>query len=684
MRVYELAKQINMSNKELLERFRSLGFEVKSHSSSVDDGAIRALYDSLDEDKGSSQDKGGAAKKPAAKAKSESAESKPEKAPEKKPKMDARAIALQKIQEAKLKRQRAHREALEAEKQKPAAPEEPATEASSEDLKPQEIDLSGAPHVKTGEKPVAEQSPKPKPEAAPAQPKVEAKKPAQAPQPAKPPQAPRQERKPEPKPQQQRRNKPIPDLRNRTVELEQLPSLPKRTPPRHERQQRDKDKPLDLTVPPSIEVMKMKPSRKPTKRQKEEDERNRKKGLKTSKQQGEKKIRPGRFLNIDSIEETVGAKEGKRAVRPRSKVLSGVKELKEEAVAPKPQMPKAIKIYGDITLGELAEKLNIQATDLIAKAMELGEMLNINKLVSTDLIELLASEFEVEIEVVPENDETDVEKYLVTDEKEEELKSRPPVVTIMGHVDHGKTTLLDTIRKTNVAEGEFGGITQHIGAYHVETDRGEIVFLDTPGHEAFTAMRARGASVTDIVILIVAADDSLMPQTIEAINHSRAAKVPIIVAINKVDLPAANVQKVRNDLMQHSLISEDLGGDTIICEVSAKRGDGIDHLLEMVLLQAEVMELKANPKGLAQGIVIESEIDPQRGTSATILIKRGTLKQGAPFVCGDVSGRVRLMRDDLNKEVEEATPSHPVEILGLDGCPQVGEMFIELESEREA
>jgi len=254
----------------------------------------------------------------------------------------------------------------------------------------------------------------------------------------------------------------------------------------------------------------------------------------------------------------------------------------------------------------------------------------------------------------------------------------------MGHVDHGKTRLLDTIRKTNVAEAEFGGITQHIGAYHVETERGEVVFLDTPGHAAFTAMRARGASVTDIVVLVVAADDGLMPQTAEAINHARAAGVPIIVAINKVDLPSANVQKVRNDLMQHSLVGEDLGGDTIICEISAKTGQGIDSLLEMILLQAEIMELQADHNARPTGVVIESEIDRQRGSAATVLVEEGVLRVGDPFVCGDVSGRVRLMLDDLGRPVEEALPAFPVEILGLDGCPQVGEMFVVLDNERQA
>ncbi|NQU44777.1 translation initiation factor IF-2, partial [bacterium] len=379
--------------------------------------------------------------------------------------------------------------------------------------------------------------------------------------------------------------------------------------------------------------------------------------------------------------------EAKRGIRPRASILSGgEKDFRPHHSRQMPVLPKIVQIHGDVTLGEFAQKLGIPAADVIIKAMELGEMLTMNKLLTTDMCELLAAEFQVQVEVIPENDAFDV-KDIIGENVEidpAKLRPRPPVVTIMGHVAHGKTTLLDTIRKANVAEGEYGGITQHIGAYHVETDRGEVIFLDTPGHEAFTAMRARGAQITDIVILIVAADDSLMPQTIEAINHSRAANVPIIVAINKIDLPGANVQKTRNDLMQYSLFSEDLGGDTIICEVSAKAGTGIDHLLEMVLLQAEIMELKADPEARPQGVIIESEIDPQRGINATVLIQEGTLRAGDPFVCGDVSGRIRMMINERGEQVDEALPAHPVEILGLSGCPQVGEHFLVVENERQA
>ncbi|TAN62151.1 translation initiation factor IF-2, partial [bacterium] len=262
-----------------------------------------------------------------------------------------------------------------------------------------------------------------------------------------------------------------------------------------------------------------------------------------------------------------------------------------------------------------------------------------------------------------------------------ELAPRAPVVTVMGHVDHGKTSLLDAIRKTNVAGDEAGGITQHIGAYHVHLDKGDVTFLDTPGHEAFTAMRARGAKATDIVVLVVAADDGVMPQTIEAINHARAANVPIIVAINKVDLPQADSTRVKNELSGHGLQSEDWGGDTIFVEVSAKKGLHIKELLEMILLQAEVLELKASPSATARGLIVEAKLDKGRGPVATVLIQNGTLKVGDPFVTGMHSGRVRAMISDWGKRIEEAGPSMPIEILGLSGVPQAGDAFVVVKDE---
>lgn len=344
--------------------------------------------------------------------------------------------------------------------------------------------------------------------------------------------------------------------------------------------------------------------------------------------------------------------------------------------------PRQVTIEGPITVAQFAEKVGVPATEIIRKVLvDVGEALTMNAILKEELIELVAPDYNVELTIIPVGDEYDVEEYLADDDPAK-MQRRPPVVTIMGHVDHGKTSLLDYIRKSKVASGEFGGITQHIGAYHVSTAKGDIVFLDTPGHEAFTSMRARGAGVTDLVILVVAADDGFMPQTIEAANHAKAAEVPIVVAINKVDLPAADPARVKQEALQYNLIPEELGGDTIFVEISAKKGTNVDSLLEMVALQAEILDLKAAPDRSAQGIIIESHVDPNRGAVATVLVQRGTLRVGDHFVTGNISGRVRAMNNDLGKAIKSAGPSHPAEILGLTGSPSAGEMFVVVPDEQ--
>lgn len=350
--------------------------------------------------------------------------------------------------------------------------------------------------------------------------------------------------------------------------------------------------------------------------------------------------------------------------------------------APPPQ-PKAKKLVVDqvLTVGQFAEKLGVPAGEVIRKILLLGERLTVTQDMTPELMELIAADFGVELEFILDTDEYDIAKYLPEDNPAN-MKRRPPVVTIMGHVDHGKTTLLDRIRKSNIVEGEFGGITQHIGAYHVSTPRGDIVFLDTPGHEAFTSMRARGASVTDIVVLVVAADDGFQPQTVEAIHHAQAAKVPILVAVNKIDLPGADPARIRQEALQYSLVPEELGGDTIFVEISAKHGKNIDQLLEMLALQAEILDLKADPTCNAVGTIIESHVDPQRGAVATVLVQKGTLRLGDAFVVGDISGRVRAMVDDRGRQIKEAGPSFPAEIIGLDGAPAAGETFVVVPDER--
>ncbi|WP_243386904.1 translation initiation factor IF-2 [Bacillus kexueae] len=358
-------------------------------------------------------------------------------------------------------------------------------------------------------------------------------------------------------------------------------------------------------------------------------------------------------------------------------------QAQQPKVAAKKELPEKITFTDSLTVGELAEKLGKEPSEIIKKLMMLGVMATINQDLDKDTIELIASEYGVEVEEEIVFDVTEFEKYEVEDD-EENLEIRPPIVTIMGHVDHGKTTLLDSIRKTKVVEGEAGGITQHIGAYQVEVNNKKITFLDTPGHAAFTTMRARGAQVTDITILVVASDDGVMPQTIEAINHAKAAEVPIIVAVNKMDKPTANPDRVMQELTEHGLIPEDWGGDTIFVPISALKGDGIDDLLEMVLLVSEVEELKANPNRLATGTVVEAELDKGRGPVATLLVQNGTLKVGDPIVVGNTYGRVRAMVNDIGRRVKVAGPSTPVEITGLNDVPLAGDRFMVFDDEKKA
>ncbi|MFP4636937.1 MAG: translation initiation factor IF-2 [Spirochaetaceae bacterium] len=357
-------------------------------------------------------------------------------------------------------------------------------------------------------------------------------------------------------------------------------------------------------------------------------------------------------------------------------------QYKQKRRVPKASaVPKEIDIMEVVTVSELARKMNLKASDLISKLMSMGMMVTINQQIDAETAELLASEYGCKVNIVSLYDETVIESEK---DSEERLRSRPPVVTIMGHVDHGKTKLLDAIRTTDVVGGEFGGITQHIGAYQVTIENGKITFLDTPGHEAFTLMRARGAQITDIVVLVVAADDGVMPQTKEAIDHAKEAGVPIIVAVNKVDLPDANVDRVKQQLSDLELMPEEWGGNTLFVEVSALKREGIDSLLETVLLQAEVLELSADYDVKAEGTIIESRIDPGRGTVATVLVQRGTLQVGDNFVSGIYPGRIRAMFDDRGEKVDRAEPSSPVEILGLTGVPKAGDPFQVTESEKVA
>ncbi len=420
-------------------------------------------------------------------------------------------------------------------------------------------------------------------------------------------------------------------------------------------------------------------------------------GARSKKLKQVKKKKERRKIDTEADSAHVSAKHRKKEIYERADLYQGrpvrsragkgtkSKDAGKKSGHTEITVPRAIKrrlkVQGNVTVAELARAMGVKAAELIKKLMMMGTMVTINQELDIETASLIADEYGYELE-----QESFEEKGLIpdTEDAEENLKPRPPVVTIMGHVDHGKTSLLDYIRKSNITEGEFGGITQHIGAYYVESEDGNIVFLDTPGHEAFTAMRARGAKVTDLIVLVVAADDGVMPQTKEAVNHARAAGIPIVVAVNKIDKSEADPDKVKRELAELDLIPEDWGGDTIFGHISAKTGEGVEEFLSLILLQAEILELKANPDRPARGNIIEAKLDRSRGPLATVLISNGTLKQGDYFVCGEHYGRVRAMQDYKGRRMGSAGPSVPVEITGISGVPLAGDEFAAVPDEKTA
>ncbi len=441
---------------------------------------------------------------------------------------------------------------------------------------------------------------------------------------------------------------------------------PKRTQPKTKTKTKPKTEVSSQSVRDSIEKALRKrkdeaSSPEPPSRRK----RTRKKKKKVDQQEVERQLK-----------QTMAELSGGSTKKRRKKSGSDTEEDGTETL-----VQEVLKLTEFITVQELAEKLDVKAQELIAKLFMLGIMTTINQRLEKENIQLLAEEFGREVEFLAEFGDEVLE---IEAAPESELTARPPVVTVMGHVDHGKTSLLDSIRKTNVIAGEAGGITQHIGAYKVETAGGPVTFLDTPGHAAFSAMRARGAQVTDIVILIVAADDRVMPQTIEAINHAKAAEVPIVVAINKIDLPAAKPDQVKQELLQHNIMVEEYGGDVQCAEISAKAGIGVDHLLELIHLQSEVLELTASAEGPARGVVVEAKKDPGRGVLFTVLIDRGTLHMGDTFLVGMQDGKVRAIMDERGNKIQEVKPGEPCEILGGNDVPESGDRFYVMDSEREA
>ena len=404
-------------------------------------------------------------------------------------------------------------------------------------------------------------------------------------------------------------------------------------------------------------------------------------GFKGSLAQGSSNVIPPMMQNRMSTKKTFKGKKQVYNRKDEEQYDDNLFETKKKSITPAAVVPKSIEIMETVSVSDLARKMNLKANEVIAKLMAMGMMVTITQSIDSDTATLLASEYGCEVKLISLYDETVIEG---DKDIEENMLPRPPIVTVMGHVDHGKTKTLDAIRKSHVAEGEAGGITQSIGAYSVKTDKGSITFLDTPGHEAFTMIRARGAQVTDIVVLVVAADDGVMPQTLEAISHAKDAKVPIIVAVNKCDKPEANPDRVKTQLSEHGLTPEEWGGDTQYVHISALKGEGIDDLLDAILLQAEMLELKATYECRAEGKILESRIDQGRGVVSTVIIQKGSLQQGDPFVAGIFQGHVRAMFDDCGKRIQKAGPSTPVEVLGMAEMPNAGDPFQVTETEREA
>lgn len=647
-RVHELAKELGMENKDLIAHLERLGITVKSHASTLEDHEIERIREDLQ------------AKTP-------------------------RQIVEERIKTTVIRRRavRAPLEETSAEELHEEKEEPPAEEKAAPETEADHETASAAPEFSDVKKTTQEE-----PQAAHAQ-LADVKKPILPDEASRPgiaegpaePSAEAASSEPvavsEPAPSQP---VVIP------VKVKKPPIIIPVKPPMMSRHKivkpEEKDVPAKPVSAKAGERMAVPPADKAIKR---DFEKPKKKGKGPVEVfiEGEKDV-SRRKVTDKKVDKKISKEEDDREVVftkwREEKKFAPVKMKKTEITVPK-AIKRRVRIGETITTGELAKRMGVKVGDVINKLMGMGVMATINQSIDFDIATLVASEFSFQVEKA---EVEFAETMLKPDIAEANLKPRAPIVTIMGHVDHGKTSLLDAIRQTNVIDGEAGGITQAIGAYHVHINDRDIVFLDTPGHEAFTAMRARGAQVTDIVVLVVAADDGVMDQTVEAINHSKVAGVPIIVAINKIDKPGADPEKIKQALTEHGLLSEQWGGDTIFCEVSAKKKMGIEELLEMILLQADVLELKADPSLSARGVIVEAKLDRGRGPVATVLIQQGTLREGDAFVSKTEFGRVRAMMNDQGQRVKEAGPAMPVEVIGFSSVPQTGGEFVCVEDERKA
>ncbi|MCU0531013.1 MAG: translation initiation factor IF-2 [Syntrophales bacterium] len=627
VRVYELAKEFGIENKEFIAKLKTLGIAVKSHSSTLEDSEVERVRHEF-----------------ASKGEKE---------------------VVEKRVKSTVIRRRAVRlpaeEAAEAEEAAaPEAPAEPAETVEKEEKVPGEEEVEkaeGAEKAAAPEKPAEPRAEEPAAAAPPAAEKAPAK-----PEPPPKPDLSRQAqiiRRPDPS---ERRETPRPPATMAPQTQIRKPAGPAPVQPRGQgappagADARGAAPGADKKGKKAVEVvMDSVAAKKKT----------------MIKQVIDKKDKRVRLREVEEEESPRWKGDRKAAV---------VRMKKTEITTPK-AIKRRIRISEAIRVGELAKQMGVRASDVINKLLGLGMMVTINQSIDVDAATLIAAEFGYQVEAVTAEYDELLQR---TEAEPRNLKPRAPVVTVMGHVDHGKTSLLDAIRETNVIEGEAGGITQAIGAYHVHVKDRDIVFLDTPGHEAFTAMRARGAKVTDIVVLVVAADDGVMEQTVEAINHSRSAGVPIIVAVNKIDKPNATPDRIKQELAQHNLMSEEWGGDALFADISAKKKIGIENLLELILLQADVLELKADPDRPARGIIIEAKLDKGRGPVATVLIQEGTLHEGDAFSAKTEYGRVRAMINDQGQRVKEAGPAMPVEVIGFSSVPQAGSEFIGVEDEKKA
>jgi translation initiation factor IF-2 len=625
LRVYELAKELDIPNTDLLERIDSLGIQVKGHMSSLDEEQAQLVRDTVT----------GRSKQ---------------------------LIEEKRVRRGVIRRRRkivkaeptAEEKELEAETLPPV--EEPAEEVVEAELPPVAVEEE-APEVEP-EKPE-----KVEPEAEVAKKKKPAKKVEEK---AKKVKKPRKRVK-----------------REAAAKIIKLPERvpedvpePKKAEPKIEESMEAVEKVVEPAAPPP--EPEDKPRKKPGKPR-------RKKGKRARAEEEEEQLMrklPSRRKEVVTGDDLYARRRGPgRMMKGRKAARAVAKDIKQTEITIPKAAKRKVKLEEAITVANLAKSMGVKAREVIAKLMELGLMATVNQAIDFDTASLVATEFDYEAEKTGFEEAAIIE---AAPDKEKDLKPRPPVVTIMGHVDHGKTSLLDAVRQTKVTEGEAGGITQHIGAYNVKLDGGQVVFLDTPGHEAFTAMRARGARVTDLVVLVVAADDGVMQQTVEAINHAQAADIPILVAVNKIDKENADPDRVKRELAERGLNPEEWGGEITMVEVSAKQKTGLDELLELILLQAELMELKANPDKKSRGRVVEARLDRGKGPLATVLVQEGTLKVGDPFVCGTFYGRVRAMLDDRGRKVTEAPPSMPVEVHGISGVPQAGDELVVVNDEKEA